>query len=141
MHVLIPPVNSSFPGVEAEQLGERRLALYSPQLPPHPGLSPHTPPWAGASALPLPAQHQLRAGERLKGIRFAGLGKWEGGMRERAVLVQSTLQTAHIWVIWRTKKGVRRETAAQAAVGWGAVGGGRTAVHLLNTDSTCDVEV
>lgn len=85
--------------------GRAKAAVYSPQLPPHPGLSPHTPPRAGTSALPLPAQHRLRAGERLKGIGFAGPGTWEREMQERAVLAQSTLQTVRVWVMWRIKKG------------------------------------
>lgn len=60
-------------------------------------------------------------------------------MQETAVLAQSALQTARIWVIWRIKKGIRSETASQAAVGWGAVEGGRRAAHLLTTNSICNV--
>lgn len=95
-HALIPPVNF-FPGRVAAALHSSHFIPVYPCSPP----STQT----GTSALPPPAQHRLRTGERLKGIGFAGPGIREEEMQESAVLAQSTPQTAHVWLIRRIKEG------------------------------------
>ena len=115
--------------------GRAKAAPYSPQLPPRPSLSPRTPP--GTSALPLPAQRGLRAGEGPEGIAIAGPGTREGETQQSTVLARSTSQTAHVWVIWRIKKGKCSSGCCKVGSGGRGLQGSVPAEHRQHLRCGC----